>query len=85
MTQPVAVLLGERRNVFLRIRQRGYQQLYVWIKGKRVALARYLYEKYVRPLRQGEVVHHRDGNSRNCSLLNLYGCAEELHLQIHAA
>lgn len=83
MAELVAVLIEDKRRVFLRERKNGYQQLYVWVKGKRVALGRYLFDRYVRRLELGEVVHHRDGNSLNCSTLNLYGCDEGLHRQIH--
>lgn len=74
-----------RKNVYVRRARRGYRYLYLWYNGKRLSLSRYLYARYVRPLCPDEVVHHRDGNSFNCSLANLYACSQSLHNLIHDA
>ncbi len=36
-----------------------------------------------RPLKKGEVVHHFDGNSRNCEPSNLLICTQSYHRLIH--
>jgi hypothetical protein len=55
-----------------------------FINGKRRFDYQAIAEKALgRPLKKGEVVHHLDGNSRNCEPNNLVICTQSYHRIIH--
>jgi hypothetical protein len=61
----------------------GKSHIRIRVGGKRVYLHRHLVETCIRPLKEGEIVHHIDGDKFNNSLSNLEildGQATHLHL-----
>jgi HNH endonuclease len=53
-------------------------------KGKKEYLHRYLVEQLIRPLKKGEIVHHKDENKFNNEIENLEIVeSREVHLFLH--
>lgn len=56
----------------------------ITVDGKRIYLHRHLVETFVRPLKDGEIVHHKDENRFNNSLDNLEILEDRAkHLHLH--
>jgi len=69
-----------------RIKKRGSGKSHIRIRinGKRVYLHRYLFNRYIMPLKDTDIVHHIDGNKFNNALTNLELCQNQSeHLQAH--
>ena len=61
---------GEKRNVII-------------INGKSYTYARFIAEKYIRPLKPGEIVHHKDEDTLNDDPENLKIVTRKQHTIIH--
>jgi predicted DNA-binding protein YlxM (UPF0122 family) len=60
-----------------------YLRRSIRINGKVFCYARWLFEKEVRPLKPGEIVHHKDENTLNDSIKNLKAMPIEKHASLH--
>jgi hypothetical protein len=56
---------------------------FIIIDGVQIIYARWLFEKEVRPLRPGEIVHHKDFNSLNDCIENYEALSKSKHTRIH--
>jgi len=56
---------------------------YILVDGRRIWLHHYLANKYIRPLKDGEIVHHKDGNPLNDSINNLEIMTRAEHIRVH--
>ena len=62
------------------IRRHGRNKFWFIKKdGKIHFLHRYLYEKHIGPLKKGQCVSFKDGNTLNCDIENLYQCKRGKH------
>lgn len=62
----------------------GKSHIRIRVNGKREYLHRIVFEKHVRPLRDGEIVHHKDENKHNNAPENLEALSgQAAHLHKH--
>lgn len=62
----------------------GKSHIRIRINGKRVLLHRYLFNRFIMPLKDTDIVHHIDDNRFNNNLTNLELCKNRAeHLKKH--
>lgn len=77
------VAVCDGHNVYEKLESTGRRRLYLYIGGCRVWLHHYLADRYIRPLKAGEIVHHKDINPFNDSVKNLEIVSRGQHIKIH--
>ncbi len=66
------------------LRGTGKSHVRIRILGERVYLHRWIFETKVRPLREGEIIHHRNDNKHDNRLENLEPLPNQAeHLKAH--
>lgn len=78
---PVAICDGF--NVYRSLSVTRNERHYLYINGKRIWLHHYLVNKYIRKIKQGEIVHHKDFNHINDSINNLEILTRSEHIKKH--